>query len=59
VEKRTTPSSVGGNQLAVEVQRSRLPDDTKKRLVREIIEYEETHETCTKTFIRKVKKQLG
>ena len=59
VEKRTTPSSAGGAELASEVQRSGLPDDTKKRLVREIIEYEETHETCTKSFIRKVKKQLG
>jgi hypothetical protein len=58
VEKPTWPSSAGGAVLAEEVRSSGLPDDTKTRLVREIIEYEETHGTCTKTFTRKIKKQL-
>jgi hypothetical protein len=58
VEKPTWPSSAGGAALAIEVRDSGLADETKTRLIREIIEYEESHGTCTKTFVRKVKKQL-
>jgi len=45
-------------QLATEVRGSSLSEETKMRLVRDIIEYESTHGSCTKTFIRKVKKEL-
>jgi hypothetical protein len=40
------------------VQASGCSDDTKARLVREIIEYEGSHGSCTKTFTRKVRKQI-
>jgi hypothetical protein len=33
-------------------------DDTKARLIREIIEYEGSHGRCTQTFIKKVRKQV-
>jgi hypothetical protein len=58
VEKPIWPSSPDGVLLATEVRGSRLPDDTKSRLIREIIEYEASHGHCTKTFLRKVKKEL-
>ena len=58
VEKQTWPSTFEGDKLAKEVQASGCPDDTKARLVREIIEYEGSHGSCTKTFTRKVRKQL-
>ena len=34
------------------------PAAAKERLIREIIEYEGSHGRCTKTFTRKVRKQL-
>lgn len=58
-ERPTWPSTSGGALLATEIKSSALPEETKARLVREVIEHEATHETCTKTFVRKVKKQLG
>lgn len=58
VEKPTWPSSSSGVQLATEVRGSSLSEETKARLVRDIIEYESTHGSCTKTFMRKVKKEL-
>lgn len=56
-EKQTWPSTYEGGQLAKEVQASALPDTTKARLIREIIEYESTHGTCTQTFTKKIRKQ--
>jgi len=57
--KQTWPSTAGGKQLATEVQEcATCPEETKARLVREIIEYEGSHGSCTKTFTRKVRKQL-
>jgi hypothetical protein len=58
VEKQTWPCTFEGDKLAKEVQASSCPDDTKARLVREILEYEGTHGSCTKTFTRKVRKQI-
>jgi hypothetical protein len=52
------PSTFYGVKLANEVQASSLADDVKTRIVRDIIEYEGTHGTCTKTFQQKVRKQL-
>ena len=58
-EKQTWPSTAGGRQLATEVRDCpTCPEETKARLVREIIEYEGSHGQCTKTFTRKVRKQL-
>lgn len=57
-EKPTWPSTSAGVELATLVKASSLAEDTKTRLVREIIEYEASHGSCTKTFVRKVRKQL-
>jgi len=56
--KATWPSTAGGVSLANEVKASGLSEDTKTRLVREIIEYEGSHGHCTQTFTKKVRKQL-
>ncbi len=56
--KPTWPSSSTGTQLATLVKSSNHPEETKTRLIREIIEHEETHGTVTKTFMRKLQKQL-
>ncbi len=52
------PTTAEGTQLAVEVNASAiLLPDAKARLVAEIINHESTHGRCTKTFIKKVRKQ--
>ena len=38
---------------------SDLSEATKRRLIREIVEYEETHGHRTKTFTRKIRKQIN
>lgn len=58
VVKPTWPTTSLGGDLAKEVQGSTLSNDTKARLIREIIEYEASHGSCTQTFTRKVRKQL-
>jgi hypothetical protein len=59
VEKQTWPTSVLGVQLATEIKNSTaLKDDVKARLTRDIIDHEATHGQCTKTFVRKIRKQL-
>ncbi len=56
---RTAPSSREGVKLAGEVNECTLiSDETKARLVREIIAYEASHGGCTKTFSKKIRKQL-
>jgi len=57
--KQTWPVTHAGRLLAEEVKSSGLSDVDKSRLTHEIMEYEETHATCTKTFTKKVRKQLG
>ena len=58
-EKQTWPSTYEGDLLAKEVQESaNISEETKARLVREIIDYEGSHGKCTKTFTKKVRKQL-
>ncbi len=50
---------ISQDELATEVQDcASCSNETKARLVREIIEYEESHGQCTKTFVRKVRKQI-
>ncbi len=47
-----------GVQLALEVRACAvLPEDAKTRLLAEIVNHESTHGRCTKTFIKKVRKQ--
>ena len=52
------PTTPEGSQLALEVSASTvLAEDAKKRLLAEIINHESTHGRCTKTFIKKIRKQ--
>jgi hypothetical protein len=52
------PSTAQGVQLALEVSAcAALGTDAKARLLAEIVNHESTHGRCTKTFIKKVRKQ--
>jgi hypothetical protein len=52
------PTTGEGAQLAAEVSASTvLTPDAKTRLIAEIVNHESTHGRCTKTFIKKVRKQ--
>ncbi len=52
------PVTAEGAQLAGEVTASAvLAADAKSRLIAEIMNHESTHGRCTKTFIKKVRKQ--
>jgi hypothetical protein len=53
------PSTGEGVRLAAEVQgATTLSVDAKSRLTREIVDYEALHGECTKTFSRKIRRQL-
>lgn len=57
-EKPQWPTTYEGDQLGKEVQAcATLSEETKTKLIREIIEYEGSHGKCTKTFTRKIRKQ--
>ncbi len=57
--KQQWPVTFEGGELANEVQKSAgTSNETKARLIREIMEYEGSHGTCTQTFIKKVRKQI-
>jgi predicted secreted Zn-dependent protease len=52
------PTTAEGSQLALEVSASTiLAEDAKKRLLAEIMNHESTHGRCTRTFIKKIRKQ--
>jgi hypothetical protein len=52
------PTTPEGVQLALEVSASTvLAPDAKTRLLAEILNHESTHGRCTRTFIKKVRKQ--
>lgn len=52
------PMTAEGAQLAAEVKAcATLGADAKTRLIAEIVNHESTHGRCTKTFIKKVRKQ--
>jgi hypothetical protein len=52
------PVTAEGAQLAREVGAcALLAEDAKARLVAEIVNHESTHGRCTKTFIKKIRKQ--
>ncbi|AKU95023.1 hypothetical protein AKJ09_01687 [Labilithrix luteola] len=60
VEKQTWPTSAEGMALAKQIKESTtIPDATKERVTREIIEHESTHGQPTKTFLKKVRKETG
>jgi hypothetical protein len=53
------PVTFEGGQLATEVKESALcTSEVKARLIREIIEYEGSHGSCTQTFTKKIRKQV-
>lgn len=57
--KPTWPTTFEGGQLATEVKESKMvAQETKDRLIREIMEHETSHGQCTQTFIKKVRKQI-
>lgn len=58
VEKQTWPTTPQGAALASDVRASSLDDATKARITREIIDHESTHGQCTKTFVKKIRKQF-
>ena len=35
-----------------------VTSEAKARLVREILEHENSHSTCTQTFVKKIRKQV-
>lgn len=58
-EKQTWPITFEGGQLATEVRDSAgCSNDLKTRLIREIMDYEGSHGSCTQTFIKKIRKQI-
>lgn len=59
-KKRTDwPETFGGIQLATEVRDSdNCEEALKVKLIREIIEYERSHAQMTKTFTKKIRKQI-
>jgi hypothetical protein len=44
--------------LGNEVKASRLGEEAKAKLIREIIEYESSHGKCTQTFTKKIRKLI-
>ena len=57
--KPTWPVTFEGGQLATEVRDSKtISQESKDRLIREIMEHETSHGQCTQTFIKKVRKQI-
>lgn len=56
--KSNVPTTAGGMILQGEIQNSRLSDEAKAKLIREIAEYEDSHGRCTDTFCKKIRKQL-
>ena len=52
------PTTSEGVELSLEVSASTvLAEDAKARLLAEIMNHESTHGRCTKTFIKKIRKQ--
>jgi len=58
-EKTQWPTTFEGAKLADEIKAcSSLSLDTQGKLTREIIDHEESHGTCTQTFVKKIRKQV-
>jgi hypothetical protein len=57
--KATWPVTFEGAKLATEVQESKnASSETKAKLIREIMDHEGSHGTCTQTFMKKIRKQI-
>jgi hypothetical protein len=57
--KTQWPVTFEGAKLATEVQGSATcTGEVKAKLIREIIDYEDSHGQCTQTFIKKLRKQF-
>jgi hypothetical protein len=57
--KEVWPTTPSGQLLATEVRDSRMcTAEVKTRLIREIIDYEDSHGQCTQTFTKKIRKQV-
>ncbi len=53
------PTTLEGTELAREVNESPVINaEAKARLVAEIVNHEATHGRCTKTFLKKIRKQV-
>jgi DnaJ-class molecular chaperone len=52
------PVTAQGAQLATEVNATLLSAEAKTRLIAEIVNHESSHGLCTKTFLKKMRKQL-
>jgi hypothetical protein len=53
------PTTFEGVKLANEVTaNAALTDAVKAKIVREIVEHESSHGSCTQTFLKKVRKQV-
>src|SRR6204780_1584194 len=53
-EKQTWPATFEGGQLATEVRDSKIATaDVKAKLIREIIDYEQSHGQCPQPFTKK------
>jgi len=58
-EKQVWPITFEGGKLATEVRDSPgSSNDLKAKLIREIMDYEGSHGSCTQTFIKKIRKQI-
>jgi Zn-finger nucleic acid-binding protein len=58
-EKKQWPDTYEGVRLATEIQASTaITPDVKARLVRDVVDYEESHANCTQTFQKKIRKLL-
>ena len=57
--KATWPVTFEGAKLATEVNDCKTASsETKAKLIREIMDYEAGHGTCTQTFMKKIRKQI-
>lgn len=54
------PATPEGSRLAAEVSAcATMKEEAKARLIAEIVNHESTHGRCTKTFIKKLRKQIS
>jgi hypothetical protein len=57
--KQTWPVTIAGGELATQIRDSAgCNEETKARLIREIMDHEATHGQCTQTFLKKMRKQF-
>jgi hypothetical protein len=58
--KATWPNTFEGGELAKAVTESKsCTAEVKSRLIREIMDHEDTHGRCTQTFIKKTRRAAG